>query len=141
MKILYGILTLLLSIQSFSPANADAFAEKMSAHYGYSLRYEVRNIGTWLGATVATNNVCTTQVYLSDQFLGELGNDDLWKGVLAHEWAHTLQGSKCVNNEYNAEKMALQKLREARELSAYIRYAIFLQEKWGWTEEECYGVN
>jgi hypothetical protein len=117
---------------------ADAFALKMSEHYGYNLRYEIRDLGTWYGATVFSDGACTTQVYLSDQFTGELGRDDLWKGVLAHEWAHTIQGSECADNEHAAQEIALQKLWEAGELSAFFRWSRFLQERWGWTEEEVY---
>jgi hypothetical protein len=124
--------------QSFSTANADVFARKMSVHYGYNLRYEIRDIGTWYGATVYGSGACTTQVIIDDQFLGDMGEDDLWKGVLAHEWAHTIQGSKCANNEYGAQVIALDMLLRAGEFPAYFRWARFLQEKWGWTPEETF---
>lgn len=130
------LVALLLLMQSFSLNNLSAFSEKMSYYYGYELRYEVKDIGSWLGGTVYSNGGCTTEVYLSKQFFGQLGNDDLWKGVLAHEWAHTLQGSECANNEYGADIIALQKLWEARELSAFFRYGKFLQEQWDWTQED-----
>jgi len=132
------VLILLMTIQSFSPGNADAFADKMEEYYGFNLRWEKRYIGTWMGATVYGNNGCTDRVYLSDQFYGELGDDDLWKGILAHEWAHVSQGSQCANNEHDADLIALEMLWNAKEFSAYFRYAKFLQEQWGWEPEECY---
>lgn len=133
------LMVLLLLMQSFSPARADAFADKMEEYYGFDLRWERRYIGTWMAATVYRGGVCTDRVYLSDQFYGELGNDDLWKGVLAHEWAHVSQRGECANNEHSADLIALDKLWEAGEISAYFRYSVFLQERWGWTQEEVYG--
>lgn len=132
------VLILLMTIQSFSPGNADAFAEKMEEYYGFELRWEKRDLGTWMGATLYDGGRCTNTVYLSDQFYGQLGMDDLWKGILAHEWAHVSQGSLCSGNEHNADSIALEKLWDAKEFSAYFRYARFLQERWGWTAEECY---
>lgn len=132
------VLILLMTIQSFSPGNADAFAEKMEDYYGFGLRWEQRDLGKWMGATLSVGGVCTSRVYLSTRFNGELGDDDLWKGILAHEWAHVSQGSECVNSEHGADLLALEKLWDAKEFSAYFRYARFLQERWGWTVEECY---
>jgi hypothetical protein len=130
------VIILIIIIQNFSPENADAFAEKMSEYYGYDLTYEVRDIGDWMGATLWSGEACTTTVFLDDQFLWQYG--DLWKGVLAHEWAHTLQGSKCENNERAADRIALDKLLDAKEFHAYATYTLFLRDKWGWSMEEAY---
>ena len=126
------VLLLLFLMNSFSIDNANEFADKMAPYYDYNLRYEMHDIGTWYAATVY-NGKCTSQVYLSPQFYGVLGEDDLWKGVLAHEWAHVGQET-CANNERNADVTALNKLLEAGELSAYFRYMSFLKERWGWTD-------
>lgn len=132
-------------MQGFSPTNADAFANKMSKHYGIPLRYELHYFGNkWMGATVYNTGTgsCSSQVYLSTRFRDTaLGDDDLWKGVLAHEWAHVLQGNGCKNNEREADAIALRKLLEAGELSAFIRYSIFLQERWKWTIQEVYDAG
>lgn len=128
--------------QSFSVARADAFTEKMSEYYGIPLRYELHYFGNdWLGATVYNTQAgrCSSQVYLSVDFRDTaLGDDDLWKGVLAHEWAHVYQGDRCADNEHEADEIALRMLLEAGEVSAYFRWARFLQERWGWTVQEVY---
>jgi hypothetical protein len=136
------IVILFLLASGFSVPNADAYAEKMSEYYGYPVRYEVRDIGEWMAATLSSDGRCTTRVFLDDQFLAR--DDDLWKGVLAHEWAHTLQGSKCgltrnQANEDEADRVALDALWQMNEISAYFRYSIFLQERWNWTPEMVYG--
>ena len=136
------IFIMLMFVQQFSPTAADAYAKKMSEYYGYPVRYEVRDIGTWMAATLSQEGICTTRVFLDDQFLSR--DDDLWKGILAHEWAHTLQGSKCgytrnQANEDEADRVALDALLQMGEISAYFRYSIFLQERWGWTKERIYG--
>ena len=129
------VLCLLLS---FSDKSADDFADKMEDYYGIELQWEIRDLGSWYGATLSIGGSCVNTVYLSDQFYGELGNDDLWKGVLAHEWAHVLQGSKCNNAERLADRVALDMLLKAKEFHAYATYALFLQDRWNWTPEETY---
>ena len=54
--------------------------------------------------------------------------DELWKGVLAHEWAHVIQGANCVNNEVNANKIALQMLIDADEWRAKFRWCKYVTE-------------
>lgn len=128
------ITTIILSF--FSIARADAFAEKMSHYYGRDLSYQMYYFPQgWWGATVWVPGGCTDTVYLSDQFYGSLGNDELWKGVLAHEWAHVIQGANCVNNERNANEIALQKLSEAGEQEAFQRWCKYL----GW--KSCLNVT
>lgn len=128
-EVIYLPLIFLMIISSFSIFRADAFANKMSEYYGRDLSYQMHYFDTgWWGATVWEPGGCTNTVYLSDQFYGDLGNDELWKGVLAHEWAHVIQGANCVNNEVNANKIALQMLIDADEWKAWNRWCEFL----GW---------
>ena len=135
------ILIILMLGQPFNRQDANVFAEKMSAYYEISTVVEMHYFDNeWWGATVYQNG-CTSRVYLSDQFEGELGKDALWKGVLAHEWVHVLQGKNCVNNEINADKIAMQKMWEAREIAAWLRYSIFLQEVRGWSIEQIYATR
>jgi hypothetical protein len=106
----------------------------MSAYYGFPTSYEIYHFNSrWWAGTVWENGGCINRVYLSDQFEGELGEGVLWKGVLAHEWAHVLQGKNCVNNEWNADKIAMQKMWEAGEIEAWFRWGIYLQVAKGWS--------
>jgi hypothetical protein len=137
----FPIIFVALSI-SFSLVRADAFAEKMSHYYGKDLSYQMYYFSTgWWGATVWEPGGCTDTVYLSDQFYGDLGEDELWKGVLAHEWAHVLQGSTCVNNERNANKIAVQKLKDANEWRAVFLWCEYITEVERMDIEECKITN
>lgn len=134
---IYFPIIFLMLVSSFSISGADIFAEKMSEYYGQDLSYQMYYFDTgWWGATVWEPGGCTDTVYLSDQFYGDLGNDELWKGVLAHEWAHVIQGANCVNNEVNANKIALQKLADANEWEAYSRWCEFLTWRSCKTDED-----
>ena len=118
---------------SFSVEEADRFTEKMSLYYRRELSYEMHYFpNKWWGATVYDQNSgrCTDKVYLSDQFYGSLGDDELWKGVLAHEWAHVLQGENCANNEQQADVWALVMLAHAHEMEAFQRYLDFARKGW-----------
>lgn len=77
---------------------------------------------TYWGATV-WNDRCTSQVYLSEQFTqawNPFYKSPMWKYVLAHEWAHVAQGKLCMNNESEAELIALVVMADAGEWEAVI---------------------
>jgi hypothetical protein len=119
----YVISILLLSITILAPFSideADAFADKMQPYFGIPTNWQFKDLGSWWSATLAVGDplVCTTTVYLSPRWKTE--KTALWKYTLAHEWAHVLQGSKCVNNERNANIIALTKLAEAKEWGAFL---------------------
>lgn len=113
-------------IAPFTPESADAFAEEMQPHFGVNTNWKFKDLGKWWSATLAQGNplVCTTTVYLSPRW--ETEQSALWKYTLAHEWSHVLQGSKCVNNERNANIIALTKLAEAGEWGAFLMGANWL---------------
>ena len=124
-----AIYCLLLSssiIDPFTPESADAFAEKMQPYFGVNTNWSFLDIGSWWSATLAQGDplVCTSTVYISPRWKTE--QTALWKYTLAHEWAHVLQGSKCVNNERNANVIALTKLAEAGEWGAFLMGANWL---------------
>jgi len=71
------------------------YTEKMAKYYGHELSYSLRELkGDWLGATLWTSGGCTWTNYLDRREW----EDDLWKGVLAHEWAHSFLGKNCISN-------------------------------------------
>jgi hypothetical protein len=119
----------------FSLGDATEFAEKMSPYYGQDVSFTMHHFENgWWGGTVYDLNkgTCTNEVLLSDQLFGDLGDDDLWKGILAHEWAHVLQGKNCRDNEHQADVWALSMLAQAHEMDAFDRYLRFLREVRGW---------
>ena len=126
-------LLILLFFSSFSVSNADLFAKKMSHYYEFELLYQLYYFENgWWGATVREPGGCTDTVYLSDQFYGELGEGPLWKGVLAHEWAHVSQGARCVGNEDEADWIALRMLAKANEWPAVFRWIEYLEDVKKW---------
>jgi hypothetical protein len=129
-----------MMVDPFSPESADAFAEKMEHYYNVPTNWQFRDIGTWWSATLAQGDplVCTTTVYLSPKWKTE--QSPLWKYTLAHEWAHVLQGKNCVNNEKNADLIALTKLAEAKEWKGFLAGANWLLETNQLTMEEVKGV-
>ena len=127
-------------VDPFSPEAADAFADKMETYYNVPTNWKFRDIGDWWSATLATGDplVCTTTVYISPKWKTE--QSPIWKYTLAHEWAHVLQGKNCVNNEKNADLIALSRLAEAREWKAFLAGANWLMETNQLTMDEVKGV-
>lgn len=120
---------LLLLLISFTDG-ADKFAEKMSPYYGRQLGYEMYYFKNgWWGATVWENGSCTDTVYLSTRFYNE--TSDIWKFVLAHEWAHVYMGRYC-KDEAGAHMIGFQKLIEAKEWSAVRAGVNHMVERHGW---------
>jgi hypothetical protein len=107
------------------------FVDTMTPYYGFEVNYSYKDLGyyngePWWGATVWVPGGCINQVYLDDQF--ENDETQLWKGVLAHEWAHVAQGPDCVDNERGADQMALENLWKAKEVGAWTTWSQFLME-------------
>ena len=139
--ILLTSLIVFMATDPFTIENADAFAVKMEEYYGIHTQYEMRYLNNdWWSGTLAVGNpfICTDTVYLSTRWYGE--QSPIWKYTLAHEWAHVLQGKDCVNNEKNADLIALTKLAEAGEFKAFIAGANWLMETKQLTLEEVIGT-
>jgi len=140
-QLFISLILLSISIVSpFSVESADDFAEKMQPYFGVATNWQFRDIGTWWSATLAVGDplVCTSTVYLSPKWKTE--KSALWKYTLAHEWGHVLQGKNCVNNEHNADIIALTKLAEAEEWGAFITGANWLLDTKQFTMKEIFNI-
>jgi len=105
----------------FTPESADAFVAKMEHYFGIHLSYEMRDLPPdYWGATVASGNPlrCTNTVYLDVKWYGS--TSPLWKYVLVHEWVHTTQRARCVDNEKATELETLRILAWAKEWGAFL---------------------
>jgi hypothetical protein len=107
----------------------DEFAQKMEPYYAEAgLPSHTGNAAlsdlpaAYWGATVWVDG-CTSQVLLSDRFTSKkhpFYDSQMWKYVLAHEWAHVAQGKLCWENETEAQLIALSVLADAGEWGAVI---------------------
>ena len=128
------LITILLFINMLFVAEAPLtdqslrdFALKMEPYYAQAgIPTDTSNTSlhklpeTYWGATVWSGR-CTKQVYLDERFAGRehpFYNTPMWKYVLAHEWAHVAQRDQCMDNEAEAQLIALAVLADAGEWGA-----------------------
>ena len=126
------VLALLLG---YTSETGQDYTEKMAKYYGHELSYSLRELkGDWLGATLWTSGGCTWTNYLDRREW----EDDLWKGVLAHEWAHSFLGKNCIDED-EANKIALVVMARAEEYHAFCTWMHFLKHEKGWNTLDTIG--